>query len=423
MTSRRFVDEIQQEIGSLPIVASSPAPPIPPSSPTASSSSYGPYASKMFGYDMYYDPDLETLVVGQPGSSEVYRFSANKIGWSLQETTSGENIGQSVLACNANEVILSKNENGKIFINEDTFEYNPEFTIAELAQYDEDIDTYSEKIISIVPFKNDKILAVRKFTVDGKNITKVSLLDKNTLHTGSLFLKTYNPSSGLTTLFTKGPEFANNGARLRMPKVTGFAAEDLSLFISTTELNSIPLFLKAPDPSDASYNISSYIYGSVVSVSVFNKSADLFLLGKSDLYKLSENQSPLFIGGPNKDTTISSAPLYIGNIWNRYNENVTLHTGGNSSGSNVPISQLPENTTSLYIASAYFDLNNAPLFIDVKEGGDSMNLFLNCKQSILTAPLVIDATYGASNGVNLVIKDTVGGNTEDMFIYLNGFRR
>jgi hypothetical protein len=372
---------------------------------------------------MYYDPDLETLVVGQPGSSEVYRFSANKDGWSLQETISGDDIGQSVLACNANEVILSKNGNGKILINEDTFEYNSEFTTAELAQYDEDIQTYSEKIISIVPFKNDKILAVRKFIVDGKNITKISLLNKNTLHTGSLFLKTYNPSSGLATLFAKAPEFVNNGARLRMPKVNAFAAEDLSLFISTTELNSIPLFLKTLDPSDASYNASSYIYGSIVSVSVFNKSADLFLLGKSDLYRLSENQSPLFIGGPDKDTTVSSAPLYIGNVWNQYNSNTTLHTGGNSSGSNVPISQLPIRATSLYIASAYVDSNNAPLFINTQEGGDSMNLFLECKQSILTAPLVIDATYGASNGVNLVIKDTVGVNAEDMFIYLNGFRR
>lgn len=390
---------------------------------SAASNSFGSYQSKMFGYDISYDSSLETLIVGQPGSSKAYRFAANKDGWVLQETISGDNIGQVVLSCNSNEVILSKNGNGKVFVNQDAFEYNPSFTQAELAQYDENIESYSEKIISLSLFKHDKLLAIRKFVVDNKNITKISLLNKDVLHIGSLFLKTYNPLSGSATLFAKAPEFAHNGARLRMPKTNAFAAEDLSLFISTTELNSIPLYLKTLDPSDASYNASSYIYGSIVSVSVLNKQADLFLMGKSDLYKLSENQSPLFIGGPSKDNTISSAPLYIGNIWNKYNDNTVLHTGGNSSGSNVPISQLPTRVTSLYITSAYFETDSSSLFINTQEGGDSMNLFLKCNQSVLISPLVIDATYGASNGVNLVIKDTVGGNTEDMFIYLNGFRR
>lgn len=390
---------------------------------SAASNSFGAYSAKMFGYDLFYDSSLETLIVGQPGSSQAYRFLANKNTWILQETISGDNIGQKVLSCNSNEVILSKNNNGKIFVNQDAFEYDPNFTLSELAQYDSNIENYSEKIISVVPFVNEKLLAIRKFTADNQTITKISLLNKETLNIGSLFLKTFTPISNAATLFYKTPEFAQNGARLRMPKANAFAAEDLSLFISTTELNSIPLYLKTLDPADASYNISSYIYGSVVSVSVFNKQADLFLLGKSDLYKLNENQSPLFIGGPNKDTTTSSSSLYIGNIWNVYNGNTTLHTGGNSSGSNVPIDQLLIRSASLYIASAYVDSNASSLFINTQEGGDAMSLFLDCKQSILTAPLVIDATYGASNGVNLVIKDTVGGNTEDMFIYLNGFRR
>lgn len=390
---------------------------------SAASNSFGPYQSKMFGYDIAYDSSLDTLIVGQPGSSKAYRFAANKDGWVLQETISGDKIGQAVLSCNSNEVILSKNGNGKIFVNQDVFEYNPSFTLAELKQYDQSIENYSEKIISITPFKDEKLLAVRKFVADNQNITKVSLLNKSTLHVGSLFLKTFNPFSGSAILFAKAPEFAHNGARLRMPKASALASEDLSLFISTTELNSIPLYLKTLDPTDFSYNVSSYIYGSVVSVGVLNKQADLFLLGKSDLYRLSENQSPLFIGGPSKDTTTSSSSLYIGNIWNVYSSDTTLHTGGNSSGSDVPISQLPILATSLYIASTYVDSNASSLFINTQEGGDTMSLFLDCKQSILTAPLVIDATYGASNGVNLVIKDTVGVNAEDMFIYLNGFRR
>jgi hypothetical protein len=208
-----------------------------------------------------------------------------------------------------------------------------------------------------------------------------------------------------------------------MPKVSESSSNDFSLFISTTTLNSSTLYLKTLDPEANIGSATASIYGSVVTVNPLANTSNLFLLGKSNLFKSSENESPLFINGPDKAGVVSFAPLYISNIWYKHSGNSSLHTGGNSSGSNVPIGQLPLAVTSLVIGSTYVDQRDSTLFIGSTEGGDFISLFLKSNQNIKTSTLFVDANYGQDQSLTLVVGDAIGGKSRDAFIYMNGFRR
>jgi len=197
----------------------------------------------------------------------------------------------------------------------------------------------------------------------------------------------------------------------------------LPMFISTTTLNSSPLYLKSLDPTNL-FDVSSLsIYGSVLPVNPMNDSTDLVLLGKSDLYRYIESGASLFIDGPSKVGVEDFTSLYIGNIWYKDSKATTLHTGGSYSNSNVMIGKTPVATTSLFVSSKYNEDNDTTMFIFAQSGGSSVDLFLKSNQMIYGSTLFVDANYGMNGSLKLVIKDTVGRSTEDAFIYINGFRR
>jgi hypothetical protein len=238
-----------------------------------------------------------------------------------------------------------------------------------------------------------------------------------------LFLKTYDIDNRSMNLYMVVPSLHENGMRLRMPKISELSDNEFSLFISTTTLNSLPLYLKTLDPEQSFGSTTASIYGSVATVNPLSETSNLFLLGKSDLFKFSENESPLFINGPDKAGVVSFASLYIGNIWYNNSGLSTLHTGGNSSGSNVPIGQVPSETMSLVLNSSYVDQKDSTLFINSTQGGDFIPLFLKSNQDIKISTLFVDATYGQDQSLTLVVGDAIGSKSEDTFVYINGFRR
>jgi hypothetical protein len=238
-----------------------------------------------------------------------------------------------------------------------------------------------------------------------------------------LFLKTYDLDNGSTSLFMMVPNFYENGMRLRLPNPSGLSSAGLPMFISTTTLNSSPLYLKSLDPTNL-FDVSSLsIYGSVLPVNPTNDSTDLVLLGKSDLYRYIESGASLFIDGPSKVGVEDFTSLYIGNIWYKDSKATTLHTGGSYSNSNVMIGKTPVATTSLFVSSKYHEDNDTTMFIFAQSGGSSVDLFLKSNQMIYGSTLFVDANYGMNGSLNLAIKDTVGRSIEDAFIYINGFRR
>ena len=228
-------------------------------------------------------------------------------------------------------------------------------------------------------------------------------------NTGNLFLKTFDTYS--------------NGMRLRIPKVFGYQDDDCSLFISTSELNSTPLIISAPSPYSVDSDLSAFIYGSAESVMVLSGVAPMFLLGKSSLFKESENNSSLFIASPDKDNVLSFAPLCIKNIWNNSSGAETLVVGGNYSASGVNINQIRQQTSSLFIKNQEIDAANCTLFVYQKEGGDFTTLFLKSSGQIKDMTMYVNANYGEYNSSSLVIADSIGNSSEDFLIFLNGFRR
>ena len=405
---------------------------------TASSNSFGAFASKLFGYDIAYNTESQNLLVGQPGSNSIYRFLANTSGWSSLWSTTNleENFGSSVDLCNMNYVALSNINKGRIYYdnNNSYFEYDDALTLNEITEYktpDVDISSYSETLVNFKVIHlngSHYILAMRKFNVEYEDssfsvIQKVSLLNFDRLFRGSLFLKTYDRSNALTTLYTQGPSFINDGMRLRLFKPYGVESNTATLFISTRTLQATPLFMASVEPDLLNSGSTLFTYGTTAAgVGIYNKPSTLFIKAKDSLWKDGENNTSLFITAPLKDGTVGSMPLFLSYPILNYSDSSTLFIDGNTSGLASKSLQSP---ASLYIKSfnnGFTGDSSCSLFVYQKEGGTNLNLFMCQESAQENIPLHTRGILGSpSSGMSLVFQDTNPGQL--ITLQINGFRR
>lgn len=403
---------------------------------TAATNSFGRFRCRLFGYDIAYDNSSKNLLVGQPGSNEIYRFKAETTGWSSLWSKYNEenNFGSFIDIFNTDYIALSNKNNGRIYFdnNDNYFEYSSSLTDDEVNEYaTSDIINDSEKLINFkaITISGSKyILAIRKFQIDYETgsstiVQKVSLLNFSRLFRGSLFLKTYNVSTYGAPLYTQGPSFINNGMRLRMLKPYGVDTNSASLFISTRTNFVTPLFMASVEPDQINLGCSLFTYGTAApNVGIYNKPINLFMKAKDNLLLDSDGISPLFIIAPSKENTVGSAPLFLSYPILTYSSTTTLSIFGNTSGL---ASQSLTANQSLFIKS----LNNGiggndtcPLFVYQKEGGVNINLFMNQNGTISNLSFYTQAILGeSSNSISLIFQDTKP--TQSTTLHVDGFRR
>lgn len=272
---------------------------------------------------------------------------------------------------------------------------------------------YSENIVSLFVEACDNSVATTPFFIK----TDISLNGTSLYSSGPVVQE--NGSD----LFLKTYETYNNGMRLRIPKVFGSDNLGAPLFISTTELNSVPLTIFAPSPYSVEDDFSAFIYGSQQSVLILSNTLPVFLLGKSSLFKDSENGSVLFIASPGLDNTVSFAPLCIKNIWDKTSVAESLIIGGSYSASGVNFNQVRQESSSLFIKNQQTDFADCSLFVYQKEGGDFTSLFMKSSGQNKDMNMYVTANYGEHGSSTLVISNSIGNSLEDLTIFLNGFRR
>jgi len=194
--------------------------------------------------------------------------------------------------------------------------------------------------------------------------------------------------------------------------------EDLELFISGPDENSIPLFISTlENPSSGTATL--YINGSLGTTASGMQGTLTLVMGRGIDGSTDSQSWPLYINGPAFDTDVEDWTLYIAAPTDiDSNNQLQLFTEGSSPTSSNP--ERAASSTSLFVRNATSTQNNTSLHIGKDfNSSDFTSLFIKSSQTSGDITLFLDGKFITTENMDLFVK---GPTTTTIPLYIPAYQ-
>ena len=225
----------------------------------------------------------------------------------------------------------------------------------------------------------------------------------------SLFIKVPTPASGFMNFNIRAYGSENN---------------NLSLYTTTKNDNTFPLYLKSRDLESLSSNTNLFVYGNTVSSSFDVNNIPLYLSVFNDPRQTIIEDFSLFVSGPSVyiQDQANNFPMYIGQIVGSGNNNINLRALGGFGGSPTD-----ESINFSLKNTGVLESGNMTLVMPMKGFNNSdtiggqVSLFLNQNQNIGNLPLFVNPSTGVSANLNFYMPSGNGVLSNEIDVFIRGY--